>query len=150
MKRLLFLISLMVMFVAVNAQTKVNEVAPDGYITGPAYIYIWGSTADTLSNADTLNYVFRIRGEQTQDFNIKLYSDHVSGEAGGTLKAYNSIDGINYTVFDTITVTSLTADAMDLEVISIDNYLYPYLKLIYIQSGTAVTIPKVFVYTKKE
>ena len=149
MKKLFLILSLIIAVFAVNAQTHVTTVSPDGFITQPDYVYIWGSTSDTLTNADTLSYTFRVQGEQLQDFNIKLYSDWVSDTAGGTLKAYSSIDGVNYAVFDTITVTSLTADAMDSEVISIDNYLYPYLKLIYIQSGTAVTIPKVFVYTKK-
>jgi hypothetical protein len=148
MKKLLFILCLFVGFIA-GAQTSVTSVSTDGSIVGPDYVYIWGSTADTLTNADTLNYVLRIKGNDVQDFNIKLYSDFVSGTAGGTLTSYSSIDGVNYVPVDTITVTSLTADAMDAETMNLDNYLYPYVKFIYLQSGTAVTIPKVYVYTKR-
>jgi len=149
MKRLLFLITILMGSVMLYAQTKPTEVSPDARISQEYYRYIWGTTADTLTNADTLNFVFRVKGTQTQDFNVKLYSDWVSGTAGGTLVAYSSPDGANYAPIDTITVSSLTADAMDAEVINLDDYLYPYLKFIYLQTGTAVTVPRVYVYSKK-
>jgi len=147
----LFLILIMSVFVLVaNAQITPTAVTPDGYVSAPTSKYIWGTTADTLTNADTLNFVFRVKGNWTQDFTIKLYSDFVSGTAGGTLTAYSSPDGVNYAALDTaITVTSLTGDAMDAETIGIDDFMYPYLKFIYLQTGTAVTIPKVYVYSKK-
>jgi len=132
------------------AQTTPSEVTTDAKITKEYYKYIWGTTSDTLTNADTLSYVFRVRGSQTQDININLYSDYVSGTAGGTLVAYRSPDGVNYaTTGDTITVASLTADALDGEQIALSDYNNPYLKLIYLQTGTAVTIPKVYIYSKK-
>lgn len=149
MKKLVLLFSIIVFAFAAMAQTAVTNVTPNGYISDPAYVYIWGSTSDTLTNADTLDYVARIYGNEVYDFNIQLYSDHVSGTAGGTLMAYRSIDGVNYTVLDTITVSSLTADALDAEVINLDNFLYPYLKFEYLQTGTAVTVPKVYIYCKK-
>ncbi len=154
MKKLLFILALVVSVFVANAQTTPTEVTPDATISSQSYKYIWGTTLDTLTNADTLNFVYRVKSSsrygQTQDFTIKLYSDFVSGTAGGTIIGYNSIDGVNYQANgDTITVTSLTADAMDTEVISLDNYLYPYYKLIYLQTGTAVTIPKVYIYTKR-
>lgn len=133
----------------VNAQTKVTEVTPDAYITGADYEYIWGTTSDTLTNADTLSFVYRVKGQQTQDIQINLYSDHVSGTAGGTLVTYRSPDGVNYvSTGDTITVASLTSDALDSEKITLDNYLSPYVKLYFLQTGTAVTVPKVIIYTK--
>ena len=134
-------------------QTTPTEVTTDAIINNAYYKYIWGTTSDTLTNADTLNFVFRVKTRsdgKVKNFTIKLYSDFVSGTAGGTLVGYNSIDGVIYQANgDTITVSSLTADAMDAEVISLSDYLYPYYKLIYLQSGTAVTIPKVYVYSKK-
>ena len=143
----------MVAFVCVNAQTTPTAVSTDGTIQDAYNKYVWGTTSDTLTNADTLTYVYRIKARsnsgQTQDFTIKLYSDFVSGTAGGTLVVHSSPDGTNYAPVDTITVTSLTADGMDTEVISIDDYMYPYLKLIYLQSGTAVTIPRAYIYSKK-
>ena len=146
------LISLFVMLFSISgfAQTKMAEVAPNGYITEPAYVYLFGTTADTLTNVDTLTSVLRIMGVEAQDFNIQLYNDHVSGTAGGVLIASRSINGVTYTNLDTITVSGLSADALDSEVINLDDFLWPYLKFRYIQSGTAVTVPKLIIYTKKD
>ena len=145
---------MMLVMVSVNAQTTPTEVSTDAIIQNAYNKYIWGTTADTLTNADTLTFVYRIKSRstsgQTQDFTVKLYSDFVSGTAGGTLVAYSSPDGVNYaSTTDTITVAALTGDAMDTEVISLSDYMYPYLKFIYLQTGTAVTIPKVYVYSKR-
>lgn len=149
MKKFLIIMMLVVGAFVAFAQTTPTEVAPNAYITDAYYKYIWGTTADTLTNADTLNYVFRMKGVQTMDIRVKLYSDFVSGSAGGTLVSYHSIDGVNYEATgDTITVASLEADAMDSQVIDLDDFIYPYVKLIYLQSGTAVTVPKVYVYAK--
>jgi len=135
---------------AVNAQTRPTEVAPDGYIKGATYTYLFGTGVDTLTNADTLTWVVRSKGNDAQDFNIKLYLDHVSGTAGGNLWVTQSMDGITYVAEagDTITASSVTGDIMDTQTINKSGFLYPYLKFYYIQTGTAVTIPKVYIYTK--
>ena len=136
-----------------QGQTRVSEVTPDAYIGRPSYVYMGGTTADTLKNADTLEFVIRIKGDYKGDFKIQVYNDYVSGTAGGKFKTYQSIDGITYTVTaaaDSITVAALGADALDSEVISLDGYLSPYLKLYYTQSGTAVTVPRFYIYTKDE
>lgn len=140
----------MMLSVMVNAQTSPTEVSTDGTIRNEAYAYVFGTTSDTLTNADTVTYVFRVKGSQLPDINIKAYSDHVSGTAGGYLILSHSIDGINYesSVGDTITLTGITGDALDSEVINKSKYLYPYLKLTWEQSGTAVTVPKAYIYTK--
>lgn len=149
MKKLLFITFILSFSLLSFGQRKPAEVAPNGYITMPDYQYVWGTAADTQTNADTLDFVWRVKGKNVFDMTIKLYNDHVSGTAGGKLKTYYSIDGVNYTLKDSIVVSSLTADALDSEVITIDNFLYPYLKVNYIQSGTAVTIPKVYFYVKE-
>jgi len=130
------------------SQTTPTAVTPDAYISEPYYKVIWGTTADTLTNADTLTFVYRVRGSQTMDINMKLYNDRISGTVAGTLISYQSIDGVNYEATgDTITV-STASDAMDSEELDLDNFNYPYLKLIFLQSGTSVEVPKVFVYGK--
>jgi len=150
MKKIIVFLSMLIVAIFATAQTKVTEVTPDGYLESGRYVYIWGSSADTLSNADTLNYSFRVKGEQVFDIKIGLYSDFVSGSAGGTLVGYGSLDGANYfSLGDTITVSSLTADGFDSETLDYSDFMWPYLKLIYLQSGTAVTIPKVYAITRK-
>lgn len=149
-KFLLFLSVVLFASLYANAQLNPTAVTPNAYISEPTYKYIWGTSSDTLTNADTLNFVWRVYGNETYDLVGKLYSDCVSGTAGGTLITYQSIDGVNYEATgDTITVSSLTTDGMDSEEIDLDNFMYPYLKAIYIQSGTAVTIPKFYYCVKK-
>ena len=132
-----------------NAQKDVTSVATDGGLVFGKYVTIWGTTADTLKNADTLNYVMRIKGAEVFNIRTQLYNDRVSGTASGKLYTYSSIDGVNYTLGDSITVTSITSDALDSEVITFSNVMHPYIKFKYIQSGTAVTVPKLYFVTRK-
>jgi hypothetical protein len=149
-KLILMVIAILGVAFTANTQTRPTEVTPDGYISGASYVYIFGTTSDTLTNADTLTSVIRVKGTYAQDFNIKLWIDHVSGTAGGNLWVTQSMDGVTYVpaVGDTITASSVTGDIMDTETINKSGFLYPYLKFYYIQTGTAVTIPRVYIYTK--
>jgi len=151
-KLIIMLIAVLGIAISAQGQTKATEVTPNGYISNEYYGYIFGTTVDTLTNADTLTWVVRCKGSHTQDWNIKLYLDWVSGTAGGNLWVTQSMDGITYVpaVGDTITASSVTADIMDTQTISKTDFLYPYLKFYYIQTGTAVTIPKVYIYTKPD
>ena len=146
------LIAVLGIAISAQGQTKATEVTPNGYISNEAYVYLFGTSSDTLTNADTLTWVVRCKGGHTQDFNIKLYLDHISGTAGGNLWVTQSMDGITYVAVagDTITASSVTGDIMDTQTISKTDFLYPYLKFYYIQTGTAVTIPKVYIYTKPD
>lgn len=149
MKKFLSLLIITVWVFAAFAQTNPTEVTPDKTIVRDSYTYLWGTTADTLTNADTLEFVFRVKGTKQMDFKIGLYSDHVSGTAGGTLIGYGSLDGSNYfSLGDTITVSSLTQDTFDSETLDYTDYMWPYMKFIYLQTGTAVTIPYAYVYSK--
>jgi hypothetical protein len=133
------------------AQTRVTEVAPNGYLVGASYVYLGGTTSDTLTDADTLTYVLRIKGDQTMDIKAQIYNDFVSGTATGKLKSYKSIDGITYVVTadaDSITVASITADILDSEELTYSDALFPYVKFIYIQAGTGVNIPRIYIYGK--
>jgi len=152
MKNLLFMIAFLIGIVSINAQTVVTEVTPDGYITEPSYVYIFGSTSDTLTNGDTTTYVMRVQGLDALDFNIKAYVDRVSGTAGGTVILSQSIDGVTYQseLGDTITLSGIVADVMDTETISKSGFNYPYFKIEWIQTGTTVTVPKLFIYGKKD
>jgi hypothetical protein len=149
-KILLFGFSFLLLSVMLEAQSRVSSVSTDGAISGPAYVYLFGSSTDTCTNVDTVTFTLRVKGDVQQDFSQQLYIDHVSGTAGGVLTAYASIDGVAYdSTLGTITVSGVTADAMDTEVLHFDSYLFPYVKYQFISSGTAVTVPKLFLYTKE-
>ena len=97
-----------------------------------------------------MEFVYRVKCDEVTDINCKFVGDHVSGTAGGTIISYYSPDGVNYqTTGDTITIASFTADYMDTETLDLNDFNYPYLKFIYLQTGTAVTVPKLYIYIKK-
>jgi hypothetical protein len=153
MKKLLVLFMFIVGgMLTMNAQTAIPEVTPDFYITQPASIYVGGNTAATLTNGDTLTYVFRIKTQDLFDIKLQLYVDFVSGTAAGKLKTYKSINGIDYVVTaagDSITATGVTADYLDTEELTFNDCMITYLKAIYIQTGTAVTKPKLMFIIRK-
>ena len=148
MKKLFSLITIMVFAVVVMAQTLSNPTAAtvNATITGEYYKVL---TLDTLKDASIGNYIFRVKGTETLDFKIGLYSDRLSGTASGTLTAYGSLDGSNWVALgDSITVSSLAADAMDTETIDMTDYAWPYLRLKLNQTGTASFIHKPYIYAK--
>lgn len=149
MKKFLLLMVTLIGMMSVTAQKNVVAPAANGTLTSGQYVYLWGTTADTLTNADTLSYTYRVKGEEAFNINCQLYNDRVSGTASGTLISYTSIDGINFVASDTITVSSISADALDTEVISYTGVMHPYIKFVYIQSGTAVCVPKLYFVTRK-
>lgn len=151
MKKLVTLLILVFVAFTGFSQTNVSSVSTDGYLTAGKYVSIWGSTSDTLTNADTLTYVIRIKGEQTFDINSQVYIDWVSGEAAYKVYTYNSIDGVNYSAktADSLTITGVTADAMNATVLSFTDEMNVYKKIQLIQSGAAaVTVPKQYFVTR--
>jgi opacity protein-like surface antigen len=149
MKKFIILIVALVGMMSATAQKNVPTQSADGVLTAGSYVYLWGTSADTLTNADTLSYTYRVKGEEAFNINCQLYNDRVSGTASGSLVSYTSIDGINFVASDTITVSSISADALDSEVISYAGVMHPYIKFVYIQSGTAVCVPKLYFITRK-
>jgi hypothetical protein len=153
MKRAIFITLVFVSFVFISmSQTKPTEVAPDGWITKPVYAYVFGTTADTITDAANKTFVYRVKGNQTQDYDFKLYLDHVSGTAGGSLVLLKSYDGVGYeatAVGDTLTFSSVTADGLQAGFLNLNDFNAPYLGIKYIQTGTAVTVPRVYLITRR-
>lgn len=151
MKKLFILMLMVVLGTTINAQSIPAESSADGYISGASYVYLLGTTSDTLTDADTVTTVLRVKGNFLADVNVKASYDHVSGTAGGTLVFEQSIDGVNYftEAGDTITLSGITADGVDTEAINKVKFLYPFARFTWTQSGTAVVVPKIYVYTKQ-
>lgn len=137
---------IMFAFVAM-AQTLSNPVAgtANATITGEYYKVV---TLDTITDAAAKDYVFRVKGKDALSIKVGLYTDWVSGSAGGTLIAKGSLDGITYMNLDTITISAVVSDVFDTETIDLAGYMYPYLKLTMTQSGTAKCVHKPYIYAK--
>lgn len=133
------------------SQTNVPNVATDGGLTAGQFVSIWGTSADTLKDADTVQYVFRIKGDQTFDIKSQVHIDHVSGTAAYKVYTYNSIDGVNWTAktADSLTITAISADQLYGTALSFTDVMDTYKKIQIIQSGTAVTVPKQYFVTRK-
>lgn len=151
MKKLVVI--LIFFMVAMNgfSQTNVPNVSTDGGLTAGQFVSIWGTSADTLTNADTINYTLRIKGDQTFDIKSQVYIDFVSGTAAYKVYTYNSMDGVNWSAktADSLTITGITADQMYGTALSFSDVMDTYKKIQIIQSGTAVTVPKNYFVTRK-
>lgn len=151
MKKLVFLFAVLLAGFGAYAQPNtVPAVSVNYIVTKPFYGSVLGTTADTATNAITKNYVLRVTGDNALDFSVHTRIDHVSGTvtAGKTVVA-GSFDGVRYIPTDSITASSVTADLDDKNVIKISGFMYPYMKVSYVQTGTAVSVPKIFLYAKK-
>lgn len=151
MKKFLVNLILLIAVISGFSQTNVKNVATDGGLVAGQFVSIWGTNSDTLKNGDTLNYVLRIKGDQTFDIRMQVYTDFVSGSANYKVYTYNSIDGVNYTskTADSLTIETIIADQMHGTALNFADVMETYKKIQIIQSGTAVTIPKVYFVTRK-
>ena len=144
MKNLFVVFILLCMASIGMAQTRMAEKPKNGTFEAGQWAYLWGTSADTLTNADTLIYVARIKGAQTFDIKSQLYVDHVSGTAALKVYTYNSIDGVNWgaKTADSLTIASVIADGLQATGLTFSDVMDVYKKFVIIQSGTAKTVPK--------
>ena len=152
MKKFLMILTFAIIAMAGFSQKDVPSVATDGVgLTAGKFVSIWGTSADTLINADTLTYTLRIKGDQTFDIKSQVYIDFVSGEAAYKVYTYNSMDGVNWTAktADSLTITAITADQLYGTALSFTDVMDTYKRIQIIQSGTAVTVPKQYFVTRK-
>lgn len=133
---------------SVDAQSIGNPTAvtPDATIIGETYKVI---TLDTLVDATNTSYVLRVKTPKERlTFRVALYTDRLSGTAGGKLFVYGSMDGTNYNKLDSITISGVASDVMDTEILTLSAYSLPYMKLTMTQTGTASCIHKPYIYAK--
>jgi hypothetical protein len=151
MKNLFVVFILLCMSSIGMSQTRMTEQPKNGTFEAGQWAYLWGTSADTLTNADTLIYVARIKGAQTFDIKSQLYVDHVSGTAALKVYTYNSIDGVNWgaKTADSLTIASVTADGLQATGLTFSDVMDVYKKFVIIQSGTAKTVPKL-IYVSRE
>lgn len=151
MRKFIAILILAIAAMAGFSQTNVPSVATDGGLLAGQYVSIWGTSSDTLTNADTLTYVIRIKGDQTFDIKSQVYIDFVSGDAAYKVYTYNSIDGVNYTskTADSLTIATITADQLYGTALSFSDVMDVYKKIEIIQAGTAKTVPKMYFVTRK-
>lgn len=133
MKKILFLISIIACFVA-NAQ------AQDRTITSPTQFNFYGTTADTLDNAETKNYTIAVTPFATT---AKIYAKvtNVSGTSNIKAVLQISYDNVYYKGVDSVTVTSSIPTVLGTAVTP----YAPYLRVKLVGTGTQKSIPRIFI-----
>lgn len=133
MKKLLFLIAVLVCFVATaNAQ--------DRTISTPTQFGFYGTTADTLDNTETKTYMIAVQPFCTA---ARMYAKvtNVSGTSSIKVVLQGSFDNVYYKGLDSVTVTSTVPTVHGVTVVP----NMPYMRFKLVGSGTQKSIPRIFV-----
>lgn len=125
MRKILFSIALLVASVS-YAQTNVGVVSGSKLLAQDTYVYYLGKTTDTLVANDTLDLLLRVTGSDVPQLGIGLYVTRVSGTVTNNFILQSSMDGINFTNIDTIKLSNASTG---MNVKSLSNYNYPYLRI---------------------
>lgn len=125
MRKILFLIALLVASVS-YAQTNAGTVSGSKTLAQDSYVYYLGKTTDTLVANDTLDLLLRVTGSDVPQIGIGLYVTKVSGTVTNNFILQSSMDGVNFTNVDTITLSNAST-GMNMKALT--NYNYPYLRI---------------------
>lgn len=132
MKRILFVLSLMLTFAIVQAQTLIT----------------WNGS-DTVVNTASVNLTLTLRGSYDSAV-FQVVNTKVSGTVAGTSILYGSVDGTNYKHVpntDTLTNTNQTTNTL---IWQLSNPDFPYYKIVTTGSGTMSAITSAKAHFKKK
>ena len=109
-------------------------------ITTPTQFNVYGTTADTLDNAETKLYTIAVSPFATA---VKIAAKVTTVTGTSSIKVYlqESYDNSYYVSIDSVTVTTAAPNAIGLKV----NPLAPYLRLKAVGSGTHKSVPRIFI-----
>jgi hypothetical protein len=100
-------------------------------------------TKQTLTNTDT-SYIIYQAESSTKNIMVRLTK--TSGTPAGKVYLYGTIDETNYDLLDSLTVTNVATQYKYFTYAgTLDALQYYKYKIIFYQTGTAVTIPKFYV-----
>ena len=144
MKKLIFVLAILIAGMATNAQvlnlytsTTVNDAS------GTFWDY-----ADTLTNADTIGMVIRVKSDHVMDLCFQVVMDELSGAATGTITCLGSNDGVDFVDVSPTVSGTLTADEAEEAVV--DDFNFSYCKLVVTIAGTQTSTLKTFYSFRKE
>jgi len=130
MKKLLFIIAIVFSGMLVQAQVLnlYSSVTKDD-ASGTFWNY-----ADTLTNADTIGQVIRIRGSNAMNLRYQIIFDEIANAATATATILGSNDGVTYIATGDSITAALTADGSIW--VLCRNFNYSYSKLVLTIAGT--------------
>ena len=92
------------------------------------------SSADTISESESVSYVFRIKGANVMDLQFQLLTTKISGNVTQNIIFSGSNDGTTYTNLDTIANSNASTNT---QFLNLDDFNYSYLKVSFTNSATA-------------
>lgn len=97
----------------------------------------------TLTDTDTSQVIYQPENSTRV---IMVRVTKTSGTAAGIVYLYGSVDATNYDLLDSLEITDVDTQYKYFKFTgSLDSLQYYKYKIIFYQTGTAATIPKVFV-----
>lgn len=97
----------------------------------------------TLTNTDT-SYVIYQPENSTRNIMVRVTKS--SGTPGGIVYIYGSVDATNYDLLDSLEITNVATQYKYFKYTgTLDQLQYYKYKIIFYQTGTAATVPKVYV-----
>ena len=141
---LIFLISLFVTGLSFGQTATANK-----YVNSNKHFSGWGTAADTLSNADTVDYVVRVKTADLMRLHVGFKSDSVSGTPAFASVFGGSMDGVNYDSIQGVTTTVSGADTFYVYTAVDATYNYYRLRMICVAAAMNATLTNYWTFRKK-
>lgn len=103
------------------------------------------TAADTLTNADTIVKDITI-SNSTEAVLFQPVITRLSGTAAGKVYFSQSVNGVNYILTDSVTLSNVVTNTAFISKVS---PVAPYYRIQFISSGTTALIPRLWYYQRK-
>ena len=144
MRKLIFIIAIVFSGMLMQAQVlNLYSTTTAGDASGTFWNY-----ADTLTNADTIGEVIRVKSSNAMNLRYQIVFDEIANAATATATHLGSNDGVTYIDTGDSITAALTADGSIW--VLCRNFNYSYSKLVLTIAGTQTSRAKVYYSFRKE
>ena len=144
MKRLIFILAVLLLNVAVFAQSDYSyTLTTNNDVSGT----LWNYT-DTLGTTEAIDALIRVRGGTVMDLNFQVIVDELSGGVTATITTLGSNDGVTYVAVTSTISGALTADGSIW--VKVNDFNYSYFKLLMSATGSSTSTYKCYYSIRKE
>ena len=141
---LIFLISLFITGLSFG-----QTATADKYVNSNKSFSGWGTAADTVSNAGTVDYVVRVKTANLMKLHMGFKSDSVSGTPAFVATFGGSNDGINYDSIQAVTTSVAGVDTFYNYTAVDATYNYYRLSIVGAAAAMNATLTNYWTFRKK-
>lgn len=121
-------LSLLFTLAAVGCFSQATTLRVSSGFVAPNWVYVGGTTSDTLYASDTLQWSIRIAAQETQYLSMRLLITKVTGTVSDTVYFYGSFDGTTLdAAIDTITNSNVSTGYKYVTASRWTAFNYPYI-----------------------